>query len=265
MDSPFLARITVYPVKALDPVRLVHATITPGGSLTWDRRWAMLDRSGKFINGKRNPKVHLLRAEFDLEHGLMRARRQGERPWHELPLRAGDPSLERWLTDFFGEEVSVVENRASGFPDDVKAPGPTVVSTGSLDAVASWFPELDADMARRRFRVNLEVDGVPPFWEDLQFGANERRVFRIGDVKFEGVNPCARCVVPTRDPETAEPIPGFQRVFMERRAATLPEGVARERFHHAYRFTLNTAILPGQEGISLSVGDAVLTAGDAVS
>ena len=258
MRSPYLARIAVFPIKALDAVEVTHATLTPGGSLAWDRRFAMLDRSGRFINGKRNAKVHLLRAAYDLERSQVRLRRQASVRWDGFQLAAGEPELERWLSDHFGEPVRVVENPDAGFPDDTEASGPTLVSTASLLEVASWFPGLDAGALRRRFRVNLEVDGVQAFWEDLQFTEHGRRTFRIGEVELEGANPCARCVVPTRDPDTSDVLPGFQRTFNERRAAALPPGVARQRFDHFYRFTLNTVIAQGQRGRSLNVGDAVM-------
>jgi hypothetical protein len=45
---------------------------------------------------------------------------------------------------------------------------------------------------------------------------------------------------------------------MERRAAALPPVVARQRFDHFYRFTLNTSVVQGQRGKSLNVGDAVM-------
>jgi len=261
MNPPFLSRITVFPIKALDPVRLTKAFIAPGGSLRWDRRFSMLDRKGKFVNGKRNPKVHLLRTEYDLERSRVRVRPHGGGEWQEFELSAGNPSLEEWLTGFFGEPISVAGNAETGFPDDTTASGPTVVSRASLEEVATWFPGLDAERLRRRFRVNLEIDGVPAFWEDLQFTGRGRTRFRLGEVEFEGVNPCARCVVPTRDPETSDALPGFQGTFIERRAATLPAGVARERFDHFYRFTLNTCVVPGQGGTSLSVGDTLLEGG----
>jgi hypothetical protein len=107
--------------------------------------------------------------------------------------------------------------------------------------------------------VNLVVDGVPPFWEDTFFTAGGRKGFRVGNVDIEGVNPCARCVVPTRDPDTGETLQGFQQTFIQRRLETLPPGAPRERFNHFYRFTLNTFIHPSEEGKRIAVGDPVTT------
>jgi len=64
---------------------------------------------------------------------------------------------------------------------------------------------MTTDQTRARFRANLEVDGVPPFWEDQLYGQRGTTVrFSIGDFLFDGVNPCQRCVVPARDPITGQ-------------------------------------------------------------
>ena len=45
-------------------------------------------------------------------------------------------------------------------------------------------------------RTNFIFSGGQPFEEDLY------QNFKIGDVDFVGVKPCARCVLTTRDPDT---------------------------------------------------------------
>jgi uncharacterized protein YcbX len=56
-------------------------------------------------------------------------------------------------------------------------------------------------------------------WEDRLFAEDERSVVRflIGDVAFEGSNPCARCPVPSRDPRTGEILLDFTRRFSDLR------------------------------------------------
>jgi uncharacterized protein YcbX len=49
-----------------------------------------------------------------------------------------------------------------------------------------------------RFRPNIVVAGSLPYEEDAW------QQFRIGDVEFFGVKPCARCVLTTIDPETGQ-------------------------------------------------------------
>jgi uncharacterized protein YcbX len=117
---------------------------------------------------------------------------------------------------------------------------------------------------RVRLRANVEIDGVPAFWEDRLYGADGAPVaFRVGEVALEGTNPCARCVVPSRDPLTGAEIATFQKIVAQRRAATLPAWAERSRFDHFYRLAVNTRPAGAQTGRTLRVGDAVRIASGA--
>jgi uncharacterized protein YcbX len=253
---PILARITIHPIKALDGLPLGEAELTSRGGLRNDRRWAILDADGAFINGKRNPSVHLLRAGFDLQAETVRLRIQGQDRGASFHLRDDRSRLAAWLSDFFHTTVTIAENDTGGFPDDLAAPGPTVISTQTFQEVAGWF-DLPLDEVRRRFRANLEIDAEAPFWEDRLFTSPAQGVaFQIGAVSFLGTNPCARCVVPSRSADAGQPTPRFQKVFAERRQASLPVWAASERFDHFYRLAVNTRVVPPAAG-ALRVGDAV--------
>ena len=147
-----------------------------------------------------------------------------------------------------------------GFPDDTVSPGATIVSTATLEAIASWYPELDTAGIRRRFRANIELGGVPAFWEDRLFTTAGNTVdFKVGDVEFMGVNPCKRCIVVTCDPQTGEAYPQFQKTFITQRKNTLPEGVERSRFNHYFRLAVNTRLNPSEAGKVIKIGDRVET------
>src|SRR3974390_1390810 len=60
-----LGRITIFPIKSLDGVPIETARITRGGILENDRIYAIFDAEGKVVNGKRTPRVHELRCEFN--------------------------------------------------------------------------------------------------------------------------------------------------------------------------------------------------------
>lgn len=79
--------------------------------------------------------------------------------------------------------------------------------------------------------------------------------FRIGDTILEGVNPCRRCVVPARDPDTGDETPGFRERFIEQRRETKPDWTDSDRFDSDYRVMVNTRVL--DEEASLTVGDSV--------
>ena len=67
-----LARILLYPIKSLDGVEVEKATILPGGALRYEREFAIMDAQGKFLNSKRDAKIHLLRSEFSLQKRVIR-------------------------------------------------------------------------------------------------------------------------------------------------------------------------------------------------
>ena len=204
--SPRLIKIRLHPIKSLDPVSVPEARISPSGGLALDRAWALYSVDGKWVNGKRTPAIHLIRAHYSPDLRSVTLSVPGDR--REIPTRtfafpgAYEDAAE-WFSVFFEQQI-IVRCSENGFPDDTIASGPTIVSTASLESVASWFgptpqgfPGIDVDEARLRFRATLEINGVPAFWEDQLFGEDERSVvrFKIGEVHFEGSNPCARCPV----------------------------------------------------------------------
>ena len=169
----------------------------PSGALQGDREWAIVDGQGQFVNGKRTAEIHKLRSQFDLAAGTIAIGVQGNSQTESFSLKSDRPALESWLSRYFGFPVWLVQSLKVGFPDDLDSPGPTVISTETLQTVADWFPGLDLEQTRSRFRTNLEITDVEPFWEDRLFGADDRLVqFQIGEVKLGGVNPCQRCIVP---------------------------------------------------------------------
>jgi uncharacterized protein YcbX len=254
--TPVLAGIRVFPIKALDALALEECALLPGGALAGDRRFAMFDAAGNCVNGKRHPGVHAIRARYSdgLDSVLLAA---PARPERAFALDGELGPLEAWLSSALEQPIRLGRNDEGGFPDDRKASGPTLFSTASVEEVTSWFPELAAESVRRRFRGNLEIAGVPPFWEDRLFGAAGTTVpFRIGDAVLAGSNPCQRCAVPPRDPESGEILSGFQQRFSDRRRETLPPWADASRFDHFYRFSVNT-VAPGHGERWLRLGDPV--------
>jgi uncharacterized protein YcbX len=251
--SSILRRITVYPIKSLDGVSVDEVHVLPSGALANDRRFALVAAGGRYVNGKSTAAVQRIRAEYNL--AAMTVRFDGTDEFSLLDDRA---KIGAWLRTALGITCVLNEDIYRGFPDDAEAPGPTLVSTATLEAVASWFPGMSLDEARRRFRANLEFDGVEPFWEDRLVGPAGAAVrFTIGDVAWLGVNPCQRCVVPTRDALTGETDRGFQKTFAERRRAALPAWAPAERFDHFYRLAVNTKLATGDSPGRLRVGDAI--------
>jgi uncharacterized protein YcbX len=202
-----------------------------------------------------------------------------------LAFPADNESASEWFSVYFEQQIMVRYAR-EGFPDDALASGPAIISTATLRAVCQWFPGMTLADARCRFRATLEIggdhsqatpDGLPAFWEDRLFAENERNVvrFRLGEVAFEGSNPCARCIVPSRDPFTGvahfstaanpasraaagdETFAAFQRRFSELRRAQLPPWAPAARFDHFYRLAVNTRVASTEVGKLLRIGDTL--------
>lgn len=263
---PRLVNIRLHPIKSLDPVSVPEASISPSGSLALDRAWALYSVDGKWVNGKRTAAIHLIRARYSPDLRSVTLSVPGDQ--REIPSRAfafpeAYEDAAEWFSVYFEQQV-IVRYSEDGFPDDTVASGPTIVSTASLQAVADWFPPtpkgfpgISVEEARMRFRATLEINGVPAFWEDQLFGEDERSMvrFRIGEVQFEGSNPCARCPVPPRNPLTGENLDGFQKHFTQMRASTLPEWSPRARFDHSYRLSTNTRVAVSEQNKLLRVGD----------
>jgi uncharacterized protein YcbX len=261
--TAWLANIRLHPIKGLDPVSVPEARIGPNGGLHLDRVWVLFSADGKWINGKNNPAIHQIRAEYDPGVSVVTlASAAGQKPVQKpvgLAFPADTERAARWFSDYFNQPV-IVRHIQEGVPDDGLAPGPTIVSTASLQAVCNLFPGMNVNEVRERFRTTLEIDGVPAFWEDQLFGENENYAvrFRIGDIAFEGSNPCARCPVPPRNPRTGQESVGFQKHFSDMRRATLPQTSPRERFDHFYRLATNTRVPSTEQGKLLHIGDALV-------
>ena len=274
-EGPYLARIDRFPIKSLDGQTLTRSRVTAAGALVGDRRWKLVDRLGRTVNAKRDRAIHRIRATYDAALTTVELRWQDDGTAPDLPpvtysLDRDRDAIAQWCGRALGQSLTLVEDRDRGFPDDPNFWGPTLVSTGTLTAVARWFPELSLDTLRARMRTNLEIDGVSSFWEDRLAGAaaggpNDSAgiAIAIGEVSLLGCNPCKRCVVPSRDPVSGDPLPEFARTFAQRRQAELPSFAPRSRFNGFYRLAVNTRIPPSDRDRTLQVGDALqMTPGD---
>lgn len=282
--EPHLAGIRRFPVKSLSGETRETATVVADAALAGDRRWVLADQSADvpfdplaadtddFCNGKKTAAVHRVHSEFlPPENGGPALELRGhDEPAGDARLfdlwdgETGDESavhmpLNEFLSEWFDRPVSV--RRVDGGRPDRAEHGPSIVSTATLREIAAWF-DFDADSARRRFRANLEVGGVPPFWEDRLFGdAGEVVAVDVGETTLEGLHPCARCVVPARDPDTGVETPGFRERFVERRRETRPEWTAGDRYDHDFRAMVTARVPDAAAGKTVSVGDAVRIGG----
>ncbi len=257
-ETPFVEKIIIYPIKSLDGLSISQARLLKSGALKYDRQWAIFAENEKLINGKSNPKIYQIRAVYNDTLSEVTLSHKDNNLSKTFNLKEEKQDIESFLSEYFGCLVYLKENKISGFPDDSKASGPTMISKATLETIAQWFPELTVEEIRRRLRCNLEISGVPAFWEDQLFANKNQWVdFSIGNVNFQGIQPCPRCTVPTKDSYTGTITDSFQKQFITKRKETLPSWVNPSQFNHFYRASVNTKVTNLQQETSLKVGDQV--------
>ncbi|MBS0590484.1 MAG: MOSC domain-containing protein [Proteobacteria bacterium] len=214
-----LSTIYVYPLKS-------GAALTPSAAeverrgLARDRRWMVIDADGKFLTGREHARLTLLRALPNSDGSLhldapasqgvrvpvpdASAERVATAVWGSpvMPLLA-DEATHAWLSAFLGLSVRLVYMDR----DCVRAVDTTYSQPGDQVSLADGFPlllisqasldllntKLAAPVPMLRFRPNLVVAGTEPHAED-----GWKRI-RIGEVEFDVVKPCIRCVFTTVD------------------------------------------------------------------
>lgn len=104
---PYLAKILLYPVKSLNGVEVENARVLASGALQHDREFAIFDEQGKFVNGKRHAKIHLLRAQFALLNRTISLQIPGDDLQQIFHLDEERQALEATLSDFFKFAVTL--------------------------------------------------------------------------------------------------------------------------------------------------------------
>ncbi|WP_137990936.1 MOSC domain-containing protein [Streptomyces vilmorinianum] len=231
MPIPRLRSVHVHPVKAMRGYAPAEAEVQPWG-LAGDRRWTVVDASGKVVTQRRHPRMALASAE-SLPGGGIRVSASGRpalsievpRPSStirvevfETPVEAvpADPAADAWFSEYLRAEVRLVHMDEPGHRRPIDPayalPGETVsfadgypllvTTTSSLDALNSLIAQGDhADegpLPMNRFRPNVVVDGTAPWAEDRWTR------LAIGEVTFRVAKSSGRCVVTTTDQGTAE-------------------------------------------------------------
>src|ERR1700752_4764253 len=106
--SPHLVNIRFHPIKSLDPVSVSEARISPSGGLALDRAWALYSVDGQWVNGKRTPAVHLIRANYSPDLSFVTLSVPADR--RKIPPRTFDFPAEHdeaaeWFSVFFEQQI----------------------------------------------------------------------------------------------------------------------------------------------------------------
>jgi uncharacterized protein len=210
----------LYPVKACAGIPVDEAFVAERG-FALDRRWMVVDASGRFMTQRDIPKLALvgtrltaggivlsaprgpeLELPFELETGTV----VDVRIWDDEMRGVRHAAASQWVSEFLGRPASVVympsserrPTQRAGFDDIVSFADAypfLLISEASLEELNR---RLEHPLDMRRFRPNIVISGTAPHAEDTF-----ARV-RIGDLWFRGPKRCDRCAVTTVDPDTGE-------------------------------------------------------------
>jgi len=176
-----------YPVKSLLGEALDEIEVD-GRGVVGDRVFAVTDRDGKIGSGKTTRRFRCLQGLFEL-----RARSGGERAIVTVPdgreLRVGDPRLDSFLSERYGDDVRVLAESSVRHHDAAPL---HLLTTASLRWLQAALPLSLID--RRRFRPNILLN-VPgsDLVEDGWLGAR----FRLGTAVIRILDRSERCVMAT--------------------------------------------------------------------
>lgn len=240
-----VASLHLYPLKSCAPLDADALDITPRGPVG-DRRWLVVDETGRFLTARQHPRLVGIRALPDANgialdaHGMPAlhvdapSAASPRRPvviWDDSvdAIDAGDVAA-GWLTQYLGLPVRLVHMDASvhrGIDAKYAQPGDEVsfadgypllvISQAALDELNA---RLAAPVPMARFRPNIVVAGSAPHAED-----DWRRV-RIGEIEFDAVKTCIRCVFTTIDPATMRRDPAGEPLRTLLTYRRTPKGVA---------------------------------------
>jgi MOSC domain-containing protein len=217
-----LSRLFVYPVKSLAGVELTEAEVDEFG-IAHDRRWLVIDDRGESITQRADSRLALIRPsvtahglqlrapgmsqiEFDVPEGGSRS----VRVWDDVVCAndAGAPAAD-WLSTFLQRPAALVHMPDSTFRrvDPRYSPQERRVSFADaypfLVLTQESMDELNRRLAQplriERFRPNLVISGAAKAHAEDGWSR-----IRLGSIEFDLVKPCARCAVPTVDPQTGE-------------------------------------------------------------
>lgn len=258
MSKAYISKLRIYPVKSLGYVEIDEVEIGIH-SLKNDRLFAMKDENGRYINGKRTPRVHDLKSEFDLSKGLILLSDKAGGPVFEFELKEENEDLNKYLSDFFELKIELVKNEEGGFQDIPVESSVTIVSEASLQSLQKDIDRHSLENMRSRFRTNVELGGVEAFWEEKLFdkpGVGVR--FRMGEVEMFGISPRARCNVPPQNPETGEMDYDFVKSMINSRNSHTETAADLLQYGRStYFLTINVFVQKTEFGKKIKLNDEI--------
>ncbi|MBX3128179.1 MAG: MOSC domain-containing protein [Polyangiaceae bacterium] len=216
-----VSALYIHPIKACRGLRVERAVVERRG-LAEDRRFMLVDESGRFVTQREEPRLVLVgvdargdrlrmsvpgHGECDLPRRPTGGRRLTVEVWRSRVSALVVEEVGAWLSEWLGRGLTLVymgddverlideeqpEHGVVSFADGYPL---LLTNEASLAALAG---RSGGDLTMTRFRPNLVVTGAAAFVEERWAR------LRVGSVVLRNANPCERCVVINVDPESGE-------------------------------------------------------------
>ncbi len=203
-----------YPVKGLTPEALETAVVEPGGTLPWDRAFALAQGDAPFDPAQpswmqkthfmclmANARAALLRSNFDPRSGeLTILAPAGDVVIANVLTEPGRDRIAVWLAAFLGPEARGVPrfHHVPGHSfSDVSAKVVSLINIASLDDLTH---RVGALRHKRRFRANVYFSGAAP-WREFEWVGQE---IQVGQARLRVKKRIPRCAATQVNPDTAE-------------------------------------------------------------
>lgn len=201
-----------YPVKGLTPEPLEEATLSAGGTLPFDRAYAIENGPGPFdaADPKHLPKMHFvmlmrnealasIRARLDTETLTLSITRDGnDEASGNLETPEGRSTIEDYITRLVGTGLRDA-------PRIVAAPGHSFSDVSAkclhiinLETVRALEQAIGSPINPLRFRPNLIIDGWPA-WSEFECVGKK---LNAGAITLDVFKRTERCAATNVDPET---------------------------------------------------------------
>jgi len=224
-----LSEIYIYPVKSLGGIRLQTANITTRG-LENDRRFMLVDENGRFLSQREHPQLAIFKTEIEAESLKITNKKNGSTLKISLQYSLNHEITQSLNVQIWDDETSAIEisseatnwfTEALGIPARLvympeeshrKTDAQYSLTGEEITSFSDGYPiliigqsslndlnnRLENPVNINRFRPNFVFTDGEPFEEDAW------HEFTVGNVRFFGVKPCARCIMTTIDQETGE-------------------------------------------------------------
>ena len=227
---PTVTALYRYPVKGFSPEPLQGADIPAGGTVPFDRAFAVENgssgfdpaapahlRKTHFLMLMRDERIAELTTRFDDASGRFGVFRDGALQVEaSLYSQDGRALIEAWLADNFRRELKGAPRILSADGHSFSDMDAKVLHLVNLESVRALGERLGRDINPLRFRPNIVIDGTPA-WSELDWKAGAE--IHLPGMTFAMVARTTRCAATNVDPETG------------RRGTQIPKALAKNLGH----------------------------------